>query len=215
MYNIGNIFILGDSYSTFEGHIPDGYGSFYVPGGRDNSDVTRVEETWWYILADRTCGKVVRNCSFSGTTVCNTGYGGYSPDTSFVGRFDRLAAEGFFGENRIDTFFILGGTNDDWANSPVGELKYGDWTDDDLRSCLPAFCYLLYRIKESVPHARIVNILNDVVIKPELILGYREAAEYYGIECVEIGDFDRMAGHPTVRGMEEIAEKVANVLEKQ
>ncbi len=215
MSDTQNIFILGDSYSTFEGYNPEGYGVFYINGKRENTDVTKVEETWWHRVSSRIGGNIVQNCSWSGTTICNTGYGGYCPDISFIGRFDRLVFEGFFEENPIDLFFILGGTNDAWANSPVGELKYSDWTDDDLREALPAFCYLLHRVKECVPGARIVNILNDVVIKPELTEGYREASAHYGIDCAEAGDFDRMEGHPTVRGMAEIAENVTAVLENK
>lgn len=36
--------ILGDSYSTFAGHNPEGYAPFYP---NDRNDVTKVEETWW------------------------------------------------------------------------------------------------------------------------------------------------------------------------
>ena len=209
-----NIFILGDSYSTFEGCNPAGYAVFYENGGRDNSDVTCAPETWWHIVADKLGATIVENNAWSGTTVCNTGYGGYCPDSSFIGRFDRLAAEGFFEKNKIDLFFILGGTNDAWVPSPIGEVKYEGHTDDDLRQALPAFCYLLKRVKECVPSARIVNILNDVVIDQRIIDGYVEASAHYGIECARAGDFDRMEGHPTVLGMAQIADSVLKILEK-
>ncbi len=209
-----SIFILGDSYSTFENYNPEGYAVFYSENPSVLTDVSRVEETWWHRFASETNGTVVRNCSFSGTTICNSGYGGYCPDTSFIGRFDKLASTGFFKDNHVDLFFIFGGTNDSWAESPVGNLKYNDFSEDDLRSALPAFCYLLMRIKECVPHARVVNILNDVVIKSELTDGYREACRHLGVECVEIGDFDIMEGHPTVLGMEQIGKAVITSLEK-
>lgn len=211
MSKIGRFFILGDSYSTFEGYIPEGYESFYVPGGRENSDVTRVEETWWHRLILDDGAELVRNCSYSGTTVCNTGYGGYCPDTSFIGRFDRLVDEGFFEENKVDTIFIFGGTNDAWVPSPVGEVKYGDFTEDDLREALPAFCYLIERMKKAVHGARVVNILNDVVVKHELVAGYREACIHYCVDFVGVGDFDRMDGHPTVLGMKQIADAVMGI----
>ena len=103
---LGKIFILGDSYSTFVGYNPEGYALYY--GVPNDTDVVAVEETWWHRLATRDDGEIVRNCSFSGTTICNTGYGGYCPDSSFIGRFDRLAAEGFFDENEIDTVLLIG-----------------------------------------------------------------------------------------------------------
>lgn len=209
-----NIFILGDSYSTFEGYNPEGYDVFYSETPGVSTDVTRVEKTWWHRLMKDTGGKIVRNSAFSGTTICNTGYGGFCPATSFVGRFEKLVSEGFFNDNPIDLFFVFGGTNDAWAESPLGELKYSGYSEDDLRSALPAFCYLLQRIRDCVPGTRIVNILNDVVIKSELTDGYREACRHLGVECVEIGDFDRMDGHPTALGMEQIEKAVLRILEK-
>ena len=209
-----NIFILGDSYSTFEGYNPEGYDVFYSENPVVSTDVTRVEKTWWHRFAKDTDGKIVRNSAFSGTTVCNTGYGGFCPGTSFVGRFEKLVSEGFFRDTPVDLFFVFGGTNDAWANSPIGELKYSGFSEDDLRSALPAFCYLLQRIRDCVPGTRIVNILNDVVIKSELTDGYREACRHLGVECVEIGDFDRMEGHPTALGMEQIENSVLRLLEK-
>lgn len=214
MTNTGNIFILGDSYSTFTGYIPEGYYSYYTPEKQDYTDLTRVEDTWWHRVASATGGTIVRNCSWSGTTMCNTGYGGFCPDSSFVGRFDRLAEQGFFNDNKIDTVFIFGGTNDSWADSPVGENKYADFTEDDLLRALPAFCYLLSRVKECVPGARVVNILNDVVVKAELTDGYAAACDHYGVEIVRAGDFAMDNGHPNILGMEQICDRVIRVLDK-
>ena len=56
-----NVFILGDSYSTFEGYIPEGYVAYYRPDGpsylrkkpeleKNDNDVFSVEQTWWYNL---------------------------------------------------------------------------------------------------------------------------------------------------------------------
>ena len=88
----GNIVILGDSYSTFEGYIPAENSVWYTKGGNPNTDVTDVEQTWWKILENSNPGnKIILNESSSGTTVCNTGYGGddYS-DRSFITRLDKL-----------------------------------------------------------------------------------------------------------------------------
>ena len=109
---LGNVFILGDSYSTFEGFLPDSYAAYYKKAGRPETDVTSVKETWWYGVLSETKSTLVRNCSWSGTTICNTGYSGRDcSDNSFIARFDKLADEGFFSENKIDTFFLFGGTS--------------------------------------------------------------------------------------------------------
>ena len=40
-----NVCILGDSYSTFRGHIPEGNSAYYPY--KDVDDVLQVEHTWW------------------------------------------------------------------------------------------------------------------------------------------------------------------------
>lgn len=152
MKNLGNIFILGDSYSTFEGYIPEGFDPYYKNSGPyyegekgklDENDVFKVNETWWYDLCNEN-GKLLRNCSWSGTTICNTGYDKRDNSTcSFIARFDSLVKEGFFEKNKVDTFFLFGGTNDSWADSPIGELMFEGWTHKDLYSVLPDFGYLI------------------------------------------------------------------------
>lgn len=212
MINIGKVFILGDSYSTFEGHIPEGFAPYYKIAGRKETDVIKVEQTWWHQILSETESDLVRNCSYSGTTVCNTGYGGDDyTDISFVGRFDKLVDNGFFKDKKIDTFFVFGGTNDSWANSPLGELKYNGWTKEDLFSVLPAFTYLINRIKENVPGARIINIVNSE-LKQEIMEGFSSACKEYGVECVQLANVEKNAGHPTIAGMESIKNQVKEQL---
>jgi hypothetical protein len=71
----GNTLIIGDSYSTFKGYIPEGYAPYYTnePG---NTDVRRVEETWWHQLQAETDCRILLNNSWSGSTICHTGYDG-------------------------------------------------------------------------------------------------------------------------------------------
>lgn len=47
MLRLGKIYILGDSYSTFEGCIPEGNASWYFRAPSDNTDVTDKKQTWW------------------------------------------------------------------------------------------------------------------------------------------------------------------------
>lgn len=130
MIDLGNVFILGDSYSTIEGGIPEGYDSWYFRETKNDTDVCRVEQTWWKQLLDETESKLLKNCSWSGTTVCYTGYGGADfSEISFLGRFLALVEQGYFKENRTDTVFVFGGTNDSWANAPVGDLRFSDCTE--------------------------------------------------------------------------------------
>ena len=98
---LGNVFILGDSISTFSGWVPEGYLYHYYPSG-GSTDIRRVEETWWHQLIAETNSNLVMNNSWSGTTICYTGYEGvdYSAERSFITRFEKLVVEGFFEQNK-------------------------------------------------------------------------------------------------------------------
>ena len=40
--------VLGDSYSTFEGYIPEGNAWWYSSSPQGPNDVVKVEDTWWH-----------------------------------------------------------------------------------------------------------------------------------------------------------------------
>jgi hypothetical protein len=58
-------------------------------------------------------------------------------------------------------------------------------------------------LKRNHPRARIIFIAN-CGIKPQIIEGMRCAAEHIGVEYLALHDIDKMNGHPTVLGMEQI-----------
>ena len=45
---IRTVAILGDSYSTFDGYIPEGNACWYFTTPQGDNDVVKVEDTWWY-----------------------------------------------------------------------------------------------------------------------------------------------------------------------
>ena len=208
-----NVFIFGDSYSTFIGYIPDGYAPYYTGTRTKGPDMRGVEDTWWHKAITETSSALVQNNSWSGSTVCHTGYNGAdtSSTSSFVCRFDKLKNEGFFRSNAIDTVLIFGGTNDNWANSPVGELKFSDWEKSDLYALLPALCYILDGLKAELPDAKVACIINSD-LKPEVVGGIKSAAEHYGAVPIALHDIEKLNGHPTVNGMEQIKEQVLAAL---
>ena len=208
-----NAIILGDSYSTFEGYIPEGYAVYYSDKECDNTDVRKVSETWWSIFAKKTGVNFVLNNSWSGSTVCYTAYGARdcSADSSFIYRAEQLIENGFFEKNDIDTVFIFGGTNDSWADSPLGELKFSDISRDDLFCVRPAIAYLVKRLREALGDVNIVCIANTE-IKSEIIEAIKLSAEQYGACAVILSDIDKKCGHPTVKGMSQIADQVEQAL---
>lgn len=213
MKELGNVFILGDSYSTFEGYNPEGYDVWYNSEAKDCNDLCRVEDCWWYRFFEKAPATLVRNCSYSGTTVCNTGYGGEDcRHKSFIARLDRLIESGYFESEKIDTMIIFGSTNDCWAQSPVGEEKFSDWTEDDLYKVYPAFSYMLKRAKDAMGEGRVLFILN-YGLTPGFYEKFEEACRYFKVEFLPLREFQIGGGHPTALGMREICEQVLEYFE--
>lgn len=205
-----NVLILGDSYSTFEGYIPGGNAVYYTKSGREDNDVTSVNETWWHLLSEELGLNIVRNESWSGSTVCYTRYNGEdcSRTSSFIFRLNRLQEQGFFNENEIDTLLIFGGTNDSWANSPLGTETFTDYSHENLFNVLPALSFIIKRAKEILPEANIVFIVNSS-LKYEISKAVINASEHFGTSYVLLGELDKSKGHPTVKGMSQIKDQIS------
>jgi hypothetical protein len=106
-----------------------------------------------------------------------------------------------------DIIFILGGTNDSWAGSPIGEYQYSDWTEAELYKFRPAMAYMLHNMKSLYPKSEIYFILNN-----ELRQSINESVEtickYYNIELIKLNDIHKISGHPSIKGMRQIANQV-------
>ena len=208
----GNIVVFGDSYSTFPGVVPKDFHVYYTGKRTAEPDLQSAEQLWWHRLMTETGSNVIHNNSFSGSTICNTGReGDCSETTSFLARFNVLVKEGYFKENQVDSVFILGATNDSWINAPVGEVQFDRFEKQDLYSVLPAICYLIKRIQEEIPQARIVQVINTG-LKKEITEGMKAAAVHYGTDVVELHDVEKIANHPTVKGMEQIKDQIIEQL---
>ena len=75
-------------------------------------------------------------------------------------------------ENKVDTFILFGGTNDSWANSPIGKPIESGSTKEDLYSALPAFSYLIHLMKTNLTDTKMYFILNSD-LKEELTDFYK------------------------------------------
>lgn len=209
-----NAMIFGDSYSTFRGYIPEGYAVYYHEAeGQENTDVRKVTETWWHQVVSETGLNLIQNNSWSGSTVCHTGYNNTdcSKTNSFIYRLRKLTEEGFFQENRIDTVFVFGGTNDSWADDPLGTLKFDDIQEADLFCVLPGISYFLQTLKNTLPQADIYCLINTE-LKPEIADGFLQVCQKTGITPVTFDYIDKNCGHPTVQGMADIKNGVLRLL---
>lgn len=207
-----NIFIMGDSYSTYAGHIPEGYHFYYSDERKENPIVKGVEKTWWNILANENNLNIILNDSFSGSTICNTVRETLTVESSFVSRIDKYIANKVFADNKINTMFIFGGTNDSWIDAPIGKLTYSDWTVDELKCVLPAFCYLIDKAKSVVED---IIIIINTDLKEEITKGFIEACKKNEIKYLCLKEIDKENGHPTELGMKQISEQVKECLHKK
>ncbi len=203
-----NAIIFGDSYSTYKGYIPEEYPTYYPCG-----DVDDVSRTWWGRLSKQADICLAQNNSWSGSPLGFTGYNGTdcSKFGSFIARYRQLKTAGFFEKNQIDTVFVFGGTNDSWADAPLGETKFSDFEEKDLFCVLPAICYFANALKTDLPEAEIVFIINTG-IKEEIQNCFEKAAKYYGLKYVRLQNIDKENNHPSDKGMEKICEQLSSVL---
>ena len=199
------ISFLGDSYTTFEGYIPEGNAVWYhCPPDTSLTDVSAVEQTWWHQVATGGGYELDTNESYSGATISYTGYDGQDfTDRSFITRLPRVGSP--------DVLVILGGTNDSWAGAPVGEYKYEDFQTEDLYCYRPALAKLLLDAKQLYPKTQLLFVMNSE-LREDITESSREICENLGVPFLQLTDIDKKSGHPSVEGMKSIAAQVQRYL---
>ncbi|NLD22187.1 MAG: hypothetical protein GX664_06910 [Bacteroidales bacterium] len=197
--------VIVDSYSTFKGHTTLANAAQYYPqNGVGNNKVTQLEQTWWSCLQEITGCKLIENNSWSGSTICNTGYGGLNATAnSFLTRSSQVGDP--------ELILIFGATNDSWANAPLGEYKYKDWTEKELFSYRPALAKMLNGLKAAHPKAKIAFILNSD-LKQEIDESTLTICKHYDVQVIELIDIEKTQGHPTIIGMQSIAKQISEAL---
>lgn len=204
--NSKSVSILGDSYSTFEGFIePATNEMWYFQKPDPNlTDVNDVSQTWWHQFIKENGYRLEQNNSYSGSTICTTGYNGddYTP-RAFITRMDNLGSP--------DMIFIFGATNDSWANSPIGEFVWKDWTPEQLKTFRPALAKMLWHMTARYPNCEIIYLINDG-LKPEIVSSIKEACKRYDVKYIELQNISKTAGHPNRKGMRQIADQIKAAL---
>ena len=193
--------VLGDSYSTFEGFIPKENEIWYwAKPNRELTDVERVEQTWWWQVIKEGGYKMGMINSWSGATICNTGYDDRDfTDRSFVTRALNLGTP--------DIILICGGTNDSWAKVKMGNYQYADWKRADLYYFRPAMAKMLDEIQQHYPNAEVYFILNTQ-LSDDINSSVKEVCKHYNVTLVQLKDIDKQHGHPNIKGMRSFANQV-------
>lgn len=158
------ISIIGDSISSFKGSSPsdtDGYEgakyAFFYPNG----DVNRLENIWWYKVAEALNIPIgnINNCSWSGSRV--TGNSSSTTNASAgcsTKRIIDLSSKGF--DPDIVLCFI---SCNDWAHG----VPLGNWTDVEatpsdgvISTAREAYALMIFKIKELYPLCQIFCMTN-------------------------------------------------------
>ncbi len=198
--------ILGDSYSTYEDFVTPATNElwYYAKNAEQKTDVKDVRQTWWHQLIKENGWRLAVNNSYSGATISYTGYDGndYSP-RSFNTRMDNLG--------QPDIIFIFGATNDSWAGSPIGDFKYEGIKKADLYEFRPALAHMLRWMTDRYVNTEIYFILNTE-LKDEINTSVKTICEHYGVPVITLTEVDKISGHPSVKGMRQIADQVNSFL---
>ena len=204
----GNFSILGDSYSAFDGFIPEDYPSWYPESAVSSSnDCTDVTATWWFRFAKDFRCALQLNESYSGSPVCNDGYGAGTTDAtdkSFITRMTGLP--------QSDLILVFGGTNDSWIGVEIGEYMYSEWTTADLSHFRPAMAYMLDYLTKHHVGAKIVFIKNTG-LSTDIAGSIDTICDHYGVTLLELTNTVTKAGnHPDAVGMAEIYAQLIDCL---
>jgi hypothetical protein len=192
--------VLGDSYSTFTGDVyPQTNGVWY---DGTNNGVTNKYMTWYRLLEAASGIVLERNASYSGTPICYDGWHEGTDDAKnicFYARANDVADS--------DYILVFGATNDSWIGVNIGEYKYSDWTEEDMKSFRPALARLLDRLKTNHAESTILFIKNTGLTS-DIQNSISTICNHYSIPIITLSNITKTSGHPTSEGMQQICNQV-------
>lgn len=144
------ISILGDSISTYDGWIPEGFNVFYPFDG----ELTDVSQTWWKSLVDDTGMELCANNSSSGSTCSGDSL---SIDDPMFGCSDGRLSFLAGSQGRLpDVIVIYMGTNDLLKGVPIGDNDGTKLVEEgDVENFSDAYCLMLDKLASYYPTAQI------------------------------------------------------------
>lgn len=190
--------VLGDSISTLEGCNPPGFLAYY------SSQYLKEEDTWWKKVIEAMNGELLVNNSFSGSTAASAS----AKEATFPsgGSTGRIALDK---DGEIpDVILIYLGINDSVYFSQLDDEKHS------LNTFYGGYLNMLKELKRKYPDALIIGIapynlkeIDDLIVK---------ACENRGCASLVLDKpYETMDGyHPTVKGMDQMAETILNLIKK-
>lgn len=191
------ISVIGDSYSTFDetGTYSE---EFYYPFHSKGNDVTEKSQTWWEVLARKAGMTVIGVDAYSGSSITER-EGDNTP--SMVSRIKAAP------EKHADVIILMGGLNDAWQEVEIGPTDPKYAAESECNKFAPALRYALKLLKENNPNSKIIYSL---IVYDRSVEAYQKAAETIckeeNVIFVTISGMKCVSYHPTVKGMEQIAD---------
>lgn len=144
------ISILGDSISTYDGWIPEGFNVFYPFSG----ELTDVSQTWWKGLIDDTGMELCANNSSSGSTCIGDSL---CIDDPMFGCSDGRLSFLVGSQGRLpDVIVIYMGTNDLLKGVPIGDNDGTKLVEEgNVENFSDAYCLMLDKLASYYPTAQI------------------------------------------------------------
>ena len=134
--------VLGDSISSMQGYVPEGYPSCYP-----NDFYLAPESTWWLRFAILSGWSCIANSSYSGSTIV-TRPG--REDSCFISD-NRISALSTSTSEKPNYIIVLGGTND-WK---LG-IPFGDSNHLDNHTFCGAYRILLNKLADAYPKSNVI-----------------------------------------------------------
>lgn len=201
-YTGKKVAIIGDSISTYQDYIPEGYSCFYP---YPTADVNDINQTWWMQVINKLGAGLFVNNSYSGSCVSDSGTSATQSDV-------RLATT-VFGNETPDVIIIYMGSND-CASQYIGHATFG-----------PAYERMLQKLQALCPNAEIVvctlatTIFYEASEQAKYNATITECANKYGATLIDLSKVDISnylvdSAHPNKAGMTLIAEGILEALLK-
>ena len=200
-YSGKTVSILGDSISTYQTIVPEGYSCFYP---YPTADVKNYNDTWWMQVINRFGMKLLRNNSYSGTCV-STGTGNYS--TTLDSRLANLLKDG----EKPDVIFIFMGANDCgsiYVNKNTFKNSYEKMLEKIKTLCPDSEIICMTLPKAKMYSDADCNEYSQVIIDSAIAAGCKLVNLNSTWDPSNFGNLLCDSIHPLKLGMDKIAETI-------
>lgn len=223
--------ILGDSISTYQGWIPEGYACFYPDPDNDIKDVT---QTWWMQVIQNTGMQLLVNGSWSASAVC----GDSRAENSSAGCSSRRIVDLMGNTGMVpDVILVYMGANDFFNSIPLGTFSGTavQRTDHYIWDFTEGYELMLQKLQAVYPTSRIycmtlieanssdhprVNANGNTI--EDYNSRIKQVAAAHGISVIDVHDcgmevyelsrFTSDGTHPNREGAARMAAYVTNAL---